>query len=107
MTLAERVLQLSDQFPRGEQYGLSQQTRRAAVSIAANIAEGAGQGTPRAVARHLAIARGSLYELDSHLELARRCGWLDEEGLNETIALLRDVLRLVNGLKRWTLRREP
>lgn len=105
MQLAERVLDATDRFPPRERFGLAAQSRRAAISVAANIAEGAGQSSNAAVARYLAIARGSLNELDSHLELALRRGWIDAANHAGTVELLDKVQRQLAGLRRWVLRR--
>jgi four helix bundle protein len=72
MALAEAVYRLTRGYPRDEQFGLISQTRRAAASIPANIAEGHGRGTRPAYASFLRIARGSLRELETHLLLAER-----------------------------------
>lgn len=88
-------------MPMDERFGLASQIRRAASSIAANIAEGAGRGSSLDFARHVAIASGSLAELESHLELAERLGHLafDEamcrkmRGLRMMLSSLRRRLR--------------
>lgn len=84
-------------LPKEETFGLSAQMRRAAVSIPANIAEGEGRRLKRDQARFLGIARGSLYELDTQLEICRRLGYISEE----RVAALREkstsVAKLING----------
>ena len=70
MQLAEEVYRLSQQFPKQEMYGLTSQIQRAAVSIPANIAEGHAMGSSKDFLRFLAIAQGSLAELETHLMLA-------------------------------------
>jgi four helix bundle protein len=105
MDLADRVYNATERFPSHERFGLSAQARRAAISVAANIAEGSGQGSRVAFARYLSIARGSLNELDSHLELARRRRWVDAAELAATLDLLDEVRRLLGGLRRWAVRR--
>ena len=109
MDLAERVLHLTAAFPASERYGLTNQARRAAISVAANIAEGAGQGTRSSRSHYLAMTRGSLNELESHLELARRMGWISSEEHRTVQGSLEDVARLVAGLKRYVDRgrRDP
>ena len=70
MELAEAVYQLTATFPAEERYGLSQQMRRAAVSIPSNIAEGAGRNSAKEFLNFIGISRGSLAELETQLQLA-------------------------------------
>ena len=74
MLIAEQTYHLSRSFPREEQFGLTSQARRAAASVAANIAEGYGRGTRPSYANFVRIAQGSLKELETHLMLAERVG---------------------------------
>jgi four helix bundle protein len=78
MSLCERVYRLSQAFPATEQYGITSQVRRSAVSVSANIAEGAGRATDGDFARFLDIAFGSLMETVSHLSLAHRLTFVDD-----------------------------
>jgi four helix bundle protein len=71
-----RVYAVTGRFPKAETYGLTDQARRAAVSIPANIAEGYGRQSTQDYIRFLLIARGSLYELQTHMEIAGRLGYL-------------------------------
>ena len=64
--------ELTRQFPNDERFGLTSQLQRAAVSVAANIAESRGRGTTNVFLNHLWIASGSLAELDTHLVIAVR-----------------------------------
>jgi four helix bundle protein len=70
--LAELSYRLTEQFPPREMYGLSSQMRRAGVSVASNIAEGYGRGSRREYVQFLAIAQGSLKELETQTILAER-----------------------------------
>ena len=72
MDLVEAVYVLTTTFPPSERYGLTPQLRRAAVSIAANIAEGYGRSHRGDYLHHLSISRGSLMEVETHLALAVR-----------------------------------
>ena len=76
MTFVEDVYRALKTFPVEERYGICDQIRRAAVSIPSNIAEGFGRDTPKEFAHFLAIARGSLYETMTQLEIASRLGYL-------------------------------
>jgi four helix bundle protein len=85
MDIAVAVYQATRAYPREEQFGLTSQTRRAASSIPANIAEGYGRNSRASYVNFLRIAQGSLKELETHLLLARRVGLLSEE---ESVPLL-------------------
>ena len=93
MDLVEQVYGLVAEFPREEKYALSDQLRRAAVSIPSNIAEGFGRETHKDFAHFIAQARGSLYEVDTQVELAKRCGFVtDTDGVCETIGKISKML---------------
>jgi len=79
MELAEQVYRLSQRFPKQEMYGLTSQIQRAAVSIPANIAEGHARGATKDFLRYLAIAQGSLAELETHLMLAERIKYVTSD----------------------------
>ena len=70
--LAQQIYQVTERFPSNEQFGLTSQIRRAAVSIPGNIAEGAARQTKKEFVQFLHISKGSLSELDTQLEIARR-----------------------------------
>jgi len=79
MDLVIDVCRETEEFPIREKYGLSDQIRRATVSIPSNIAEGAARQTRKEFANYLHIAQGSLSEMDTQLELAQRLGYIDEK----------------------------
>jgi four helix bundle protein len=72
MDLAEACYRATRQFPREELYGMTSQIRRAAVSVAANIAEGHGRDSTGEFVQFLRVAQGSLKELETHLLLSHR-----------------------------------
>ncbi len=72
MDLVEKVYEITRHYPREELYGLTAQSRKAAVSIPSNIAEGQGRSTTPDFLRHLSIAYGSLLELETQILIARR-----------------------------------
>ena len=88
MRLAREIYRASAAFPTDERYGLTAQIRRAAVSVASNIAEGAGRGSKAEYARFLLIARGSLMELDTQLWLCRDLFQYDDGALRPLIERL-------------------
>ena len=98
--LVESVYLASAGWPNSEMFGLVSQARRAAVSIPANIAEGHGRGSPKEFARFLAIARGSLRELETHLIIALRLKFLNQLEYDRTKTMCDEVGRLLQGLMR-------
>ena len=93
MELCEQVYGLVRQFPSDERYALGDQLRRAAVSIPSNIAEGNGRDSKSDYARFLSIARGSLFEVQTQLELAERLNYVTvSEGLKESITRISKML---------------
>ena len=98
MLLAKRVYCLQRALPKEEVYALGDQIRRVAVSVPSNIAEGFGRESDKDFRHFLSIARGSLYEVKTQLQLAESLGYLQiDEDLN---ALFDEVGKLINGLAR-------
>jgi four helix bundle protein len=91
--------QVSADFPRTETYGLGGQMRRAAVSVPSNVAEGYVRGG-RAEINQLSIALGSVAELDTQLEVARRLAYVSSDRAAHLQELIVSTRRLVNGLRR-------
>ena len=98
--LAEATYRATSGWPSAESFGLTSQTRRAAASIPANIAEGKGRTGSREFLHHLSIAHGSLWELETHLHLARRLDYLAENVLDALLSQTAEVSRLIRGLIR-------
>ena len=99
MLLAKMVYGIQKQLPKEEVYGLGDQIRRAVVSVPSNIAEGFGRETDKEFKHFLSIARGSLYETKTQLELAESLGFLRMPF--ELIDLFSEVAKLINGLSRY------
>jgi four helix bundle protein len=97
--LSVAVYRLTDAFPRSERFGLTNQLRRAATSVAANIAEGHARSSRRDYAHFLSIARGSLAETRSHLELAGRLGFASPDALAEIEELAGETSRMLTALR--------
>jgi four helix bundle protein len=100
MDLTMMVYNASKLFPKEETYGLTSQMRRAAVSVPANIAEGQGRRLTGEFIQFLGNARGSLLELDTHLELSLRLGLLKMDQHSDIQRQVNEVGRLINGLLR-------
>lgn len=100
MQLAVRCHVLARSFPRRGSSGLVAQIERAAGSVPANIAEGCGRRTRPDYLRHLAIANGSLLELETHVLLAAELSLVTPDHLAEVTTLSAEVGRLLAGLIR-------
>lgn len=100
MDLVVSAYELAKRLPRDELYGLTSQIRRAATSLPANIAEGQGRRSTRQFLQFLGVANGSLLELETHLLVAERLGFLMSRDLEVTFRLCRDVGRMLSGLMR-------
>lgn len=98
MELVRNVYGSVKKYPREELYALTQQTKRAVVSIPLNIAEGIGRNYKKDTIQFLHISRGSLYELETLLLIAHSLDFLEEGGLNSLIRQVQECLRLLNGL---------
>jgi S23 ribosomal protein. len=94
--LVNKVYEISKQFPKEENFGLTSQMRRCVVSVPSNIAEGIGRNTSKDTTQFLYIARGSLYELETILILANDQKYIDDT--SEVIDLLTETRKILNGL---------
>ena len=100
MELVVETYKVSREFPKEELYGLTSQMRRAAVSVPANIAEGQGRRLSGEFIHFLGNARGSLLELETHLEIALRLGYIEEKKYQPVQDQIQEVGRILNGLLR-------
>ncbi len=100
MDLVESVYAATASFPKEETYGITSQIRRAVVSVPANIAEGQGRRLTKEFLYFLANARGSLLELDTHLEIAVRLRYLNNDRHAALLSQLQEVGKILNGLMR-------
>jgi len=96
--LAVEIYSVSGRFPSSEQYGLTNQLRRAAVSVASNIAEGQGRLNTGEFRQFLGHARGSVLELQTQLAIAVDLHYLPVQSYRAVERLSGEVLRLINGL---------
>jgi four helix bundle protein len=100
MELVEMVYRTSNIWPKSEIYGLTNQVRRATVSVPANIAEGHGRASTKEYLHHLSIARGSLLEVETHLLIAQRLTYLPDPSAEILLTHAAEVSRLLSGLSR-------
>ena len=98
MDVTVGTYELTRAYPRDELFGLTSQSRRAAASIAANIAEGYGRASKPSYLNFLRIARGSLKELETHLILAERVGLLASGATAPLLDQTDEVGRMLHGL---------
>jgi four helix bundle protein len=98
IVLARQVYDSTKNWPREEVYGLTNQVRRAAVSVPSNIAEGQGRASTREFIHYLSIARGSLYELETQLLLAQQLGYLASGTAENLLATAGDISRMISRL---------
>ena len=98
MQLCVAVYRLTREFPREEVYGLTSQMRRSAVSVPSNIAEGQGRLNPDEFRQFLGIARGSICELQTQLEIARSLQFGNPELLNEAEGLSHEAGKMIYSL---------
>jgi len=96
--LTAMVYELTAEFPKSEVYGLSSQMRRAAVSIASNIAEGSARGTKKDFRQFVTIARGSNCELQTQMAIAERLSFGNREKIEEAERLSHDIGQMLSGL---------
>lgn len=106
MDLVTSVYQISREFPKEELYGLTDQIRRAAVSIPSNIAEGQARQTTRDFLNFLSIAQGSRAEVETHILIAQRLGYIDEKQKTSLINQLEEITKLLYGLMKGLKTRE-
>ena len=101
MALVKEVYQLTDKFPSSETFGLTVQTRWAAVSIPSNLAEGAARAGAKEFAQFLNVAKGSLSELETQILIAKDLGYTGE--VEELLNHAEKVSRLLAGLHKKVL----
>lgn len=98
MQLVKEVYLITRKFPKEELYGLTSQSKRASVSIPSNIAEGIGRQYKKDTLQFLHIARGSVYELETLMNIAVMVEIINEKTFGEMVSLFDRVLPLLNGL---------
>ena len=102
MELVTDVYRVTQKFPKEEIYGLTSQLRRAAVSIPSNLAEGQGRNSRREMFHFAGNARGSLFEVETQIEIALRLGFITAADAAELAADTARLGKIINGLREWT-----
>jgi four helix bundle protein len=103
IAFADLVYEVTRNFPGDERFGLTNQMRRAAVSISSNIAEGSARNSKNDYARFLEIAAGSLFESVSQSFVSRRQGFVSEADFNKLYAAAEEQGKMLSGLRRSVL----
>ncbi|RRN77736.1 four helix bundle protein [Pseudoxanthomonas sp. SGD-10] len=99
MELAVQVYKATETFPAEEKFGLTSQSRRAAVSIPSNIAEGAGRNSVKEFNNFLGIANGSSYELQTQLIIANKLDLLNDETLEPILTNIDELQKMTYGFQ--------
>jgi four helix bundle protein len=100
MELAEHVYLLTDSFPKSETYGMTSQIRRSAISIPSNLAEGHGRTSSKEFLHFIAIAYGSICELETQLLLSHRLKYINVNDSETVLALLIETSKTIRGLQK-------
>ena len=98
IALVTDVYRATQAFPKQEQYGLTSQLRRAAVSVPSNMAEGQARYSHHEFQHFLRTARGSLAEVETQLVIARNLGYLQEKDMKELMKATAELGRILNAL---------
>ncbi|MCC9016332.1 MULTISPECIES: four helix bundle protein [Flavobacterium] len=94
-----KIYNVTADFPSEEKFGITNQLRRASVSIASNIAEGSSRNSNKEFARFLEIAIGSAYEVETQLLISSDLGFINEEGITELILLLEEIIKMTSKFR--------
>jgi four helix bundle protein len=99
MNLVDTIYGLVDKFPKNEQYVLSSQMPRSAISIPSNISEGASRKSEKDFARFLEIGLGSAFELETQVRIAHRRNYISEENKSSSIDALISLQKRISALR--------
>lgn len=102
MEFTRDVYRATERFPQRELYCLAKQLRRAAVSVPSNIAEGYGRNSRNELHQFVGIARGSLAEVETQIELARMLGYLNDRETESLLRVAGEIGRMLTGLREWS-----
>ena len=107
MVLVEEIYSATTCFPKSEMFGLTSQIRRSAISIPANISEGAARNKPKDFIRFIRISFGSLSELETHLEIAYRLKFIEKDSFDKLLNRTRKISTQLSGLIKSIEKRYP
>ena len=92
------IYKITESFPESEKFGLVSQLRRAAVSLPSNLAEGSGRNGKKELINFLHIARGSLFEIGTQLEISQRLGFVSQDDYDKLEERRATIQRMMNAL---------
>jgi four helix bundle protein len=92
------IYDITSQYPKAEMFGLVSQSRRCAVSVPSNIAEGSMRGSRKDFRQFLIIAKASGAELETQIEIAKRLKFLSEEKFVSVDSLLLEIMKMLNSM---------
>ena len=98
MDLVVEIYALVRLLPKEELYALSDQMRRAVVSIPSNISEGLGRNSDKEFIQFLSVSRGSLWELETQLEVCERLNYIDNSKTSKAKNLITEISKMINSL---------
>ena len=98
MTLAKQIYLLTDLLPQRETYTMSNQMRRAAISVPSNIAEGHSRSSKAEYIHFLSISRGSVSELETQLLLCREIGYFSQEQIESQMSLCDEIQKMLSKM---------
>lgn len=104
MELVEHTYKITSSFPASEIYGLTNQLRRASVSVVSNIAEGSGRKSDKELLYFLNVSLGSLAELETQIEIAYRLSFISD--VEDTFQLVTETRKLIIGFRNYINKRQ-
>jgi len=105
MDLVVAIYRITATFPKEERYSLVDQLRRAAVSVPSNVAEGHGRSRTGDYLRHLSVSVGSLSEVETQVQIARRLEYITEDDQRQLLDSCNAIAKMLGGLIRSLRRR--
>lgn len=100
VALVTRVYAITEKFPKSEMWGLTNQIRRASVSVPSNIAEGSGRRSDKELVQFLHIASGSLAELETQFIIANNLGFIANNEYSEVEQEIHEIIRMVSAMSK-------
>lgn len=97
--LVKKIYSITENYPSNEKFGLVSQLRRASVSVPSNISEGASRSSSKERRRFYEIARSSLVEVDTQLEVSRTVGFVSKTDLEQIGSLMNEVFAMLSKMK--------